>query len=78
MACSRAFDAVEGDLLPADSSANGNRAAGEEVEGGAVGLGVHAEGADDAQLLVDEVVGVEGGGGLAPGAGDDEGARRRG
>ena len=48
--------------------------AGEQVEGGAVRVGVDAEGAEDAQLLVDDVVGVDAGGGLTAGAGDDEGA----
>ena len=73
MAWSRGSTSSSGDLLPAELRER-VPVAGEEVEGGAVRVGVHAEGAEDAQLLVDDVVGVEVGGGLAARAGDDEGA----
>ena len=50
-------------------------AAGQQVQGGAVGGDVDAERAEHAQLLVDDVVGDETGGvRRAPGAGDDDGA----
>ena len=60
MAWSSAFDAVEADHLPRQV---GERvpAGRQQVEGGAVGVGVDAERADDAELLVDDVVGVEAG-----------------